>query len=279
MSGEWKEIDVDGTGRCTMPFRVYDGSSQGKNAPVVLYFSGGAFLDRDRNEESPVARAFADSGAVVVEADYAQPSESVFPKALECAFAALRCLSGKRKEYGGKRSPLIVAGEEAGGNLAAGVALKARDQMPNEIDGQILLSPLIDPLMATASFREADETGMRERWTEGWNHYLGSGGGFCHPYAAPGHCSRLSGVAPALILTSQDDPLRDEAACYAARLAAAGVKVTSRVLPACRGWTKIYDAQTRCGCVPPGELRTEFELFIEGLDNRASCFKRHDRPD
>ncbi len=189
MNGEWKDMDVDGTGRCTMPFRVYDGSAQGKNAPVVLYFGGGAFLDRERNDESPVARAFAESGAVVVEADYARPSESVFPKALECAFAALRCLSGKRKQYGGRRSPLLVAGEEAGGNLAAGVALKARDQMPNEIDGQILLSPLIDPLMATASFREAEESGMRERWTEGWNHYLGSGGGFCHPYAAPGHCS------------------------------------------------------------------------------------------
>lgn len=272
MGSEWKEMEVDGANRRSMPFRIYDGSSESKKAPVVLYFGGGAFLDKGRNEESPIARVFANSGAVVIEADYAGPSENVFPKALEFAFDALRCLSAKRKAYGGRRSLLLVAGEEAGGNVAAGVALKARDQMPNEIDGQILLSPLIDPLMATVSFREAQETGMRDRWTEGWSHYLGSGGGYCHPYAAPSHCSRLSGVAPALILTSQDDPLRDEAAEYAARLAAAGVKVRNRVLPACQGWTQIYDAEATAGCVPPAELRTEFENFVEGLENRTFCF-------
>ncbi|WP_307235069.1 alpha/beta hydrolase fold domain-containing protein [Pararhizobium capsulatum] len=272
MGSEWKDMEVDGATKRSMPFRIYDGSMQGKKSPVVLYFGGGSFLDKDRNEESPIARVFANSGALVIEADYAQPSENVFPKALEFAFAALRCLSSKRKQYGGRRSLLLVAGEEAGGNVAAGVALKARDQMPNEIDGQILLSPLIDPLMATASFREAEATGMRDRWTEGWSHYLGSGGGYCHPYAAPGHCSRLSGVAPALILTSQDDPLRDEAADYAARLVAAGVEVTSRVLPACQGWTQIYDAGAMAGCVPPDALRAEFEGFIEGLENRTSCF-------
>ena len=263
MGSEWKEMELDGAARRTIPFRIYDGSKEGKKAPVVLYFGGGSFLDKGRDEESPIARVFASSGAVVIEADYAQPSENVFPKALEFAFAALRCVSTKRR--GGRRPLLLVAGAEAGGNVAAGVALKARDQMPDEIDGQILLSPLIDPLMATASFREAEETGMRDRWTEGWNRYLGSAGGFCHPYAAPCHCSRLSGVAPALILTSEDDPLRDEAAGYAARLAAAGVTVKSRVLPASRGWTHIYDGQATARCVPPDELRVEFETFLEGL--------------
>ncbi|KQV38364.1 MULTISPECIES: alpha/beta hydrolase [unclassified Rhizobium] len=270
MSSEWKEMEVDGATHRTMPIRIYDGSKEARKAPVVLYFGCGSFLDKSRDEESPIARVFANSGAVVIEADYSQPSENVFPMALEFAFAALRCVSTKRKV--GRRPLLFVAGAEAGGNVAAGVALKARDQMPNEIDGQILLSPLVDPLMATASFREAEDTGMRDRWTDGWNHYLGSSGGFCHPYAAPCHCSRLSGVAPALILTSEDDPLRDEAAGYAARLAAAGVKVKNRVLPACRGWTQIYDGQATAGCVPPDELRAEFENFVEGLENRTFCF-------
>lgn len=270
MNSEWRDMEVDGAAERYMPIRIYDSATRTKAPPLVLYFSGGAFLDRDRNGESPIARSFANSGAVVVEADYAKPSENVFPKALEFAFSALRCLSGKRKQFGSQRSLLLVAGEEAGGNLAAGVALKARDQMPGEIDGQILLSPLIDPLMATASFREADGAGMRERWTEGWNHYLGSGGGYCHPYAAPGHCSRLSGVAPALILTSADDPLRDEAAGYAARLSAAGVRVKSRILPACRGWTQIYGADRAEGCAPPDDLRREFEDFIGELQSRTS---------
>ncbi|MCF3640413.1 alpha/beta hydrolase [Rhizobium sp. TRM95111] len=254
-----------------MPVRVYESANCGKTPPLVLYFSGGSFLDKDRNGESPIARAFALSGAIVVEADYAKPSGNAFPKALEYAFAALRCLCGKRKQFGGQRSLILVAGEEAGGNVAAGVALKARDQMPGEIDGQILLSPLIDPLMATASFREAGEAGMRDRWTEGWSHYLGSGGGYCHPYAAPMHCSRLAGVAPALILTSQDDPLRDEAASYAERLRAAGVKVRNQVLPPCTGWTQIYNAETTAGCEPPDELRREFQGFVEGLETRTFC--------
>jgi acetyl esterase/lipase len=107
---------------------------------------------------------------------------------------------------------------------------------------------------------------MAERWIEGWNHYLGSAGGCCHPYAAPGHCSRLSGTAPALILTSEDDPLRDEATGYAARLVAAGVKVRKSVLPASSGWTRIYQPEGRGDCAPPEELRTEFENFVQGLE-------------
>lgn len=269
MVSEWRDMEVDGRAHRTMPIRLYDAPTRGKSPPLVLYFRGGAFLERDRNGESPIAKCFAGAGAVVVEADYATPSDSAFPAALEYGFAALQCLSGKRKNFGSQRSLLIVAGEEAGGNVAAAVALKARDQMPDELDGQILLSPLIDPLMATPSFREADGAGMLERWTEGWNHYLGSTGGCCHPYAAPGHCSRLSGTAPTLILTSEDDPLRDEAANFAARLEAAGVRVRKRVVSGCRGWTQIYTGQGRLQCQPPAELTTEFEQFVQDLQNKS----------
>lgn len=267
MVSEWRDMEVDGRAHRSMPIRIYDGPERGKTPPLVLYFGGGAFLARDRSRESPVARCLADAGAIVVEADYATPSGNVFPGVLEYAFSALHCLSGKRKQFGAQRSLVLVAGEEAGGNVAAAVALKARDQMAGEIDGQILLSPLIDPLMATPSFGEAEDAGMLERWTEGWNHYLGSTGGCCHPYAAPVHCSRLSGSAPALIMTSADDPLRDEAANYAARLEAAGVSVRKRVFPACGGWTRIYNAEATSGCQAPDELRAEFESFIQDLTN------------
>lgn len=275
MASEWREMEVDGRSHRTMSVRIYDAPGRGKAPPLVLYLGGGSFLEDERGAESPIARCFAGAGAVVVEADYAAPSGNAFPEALEYAFAALRCLSGKRRHFGSQRSSLLVAGVEAGGNVAAAVALKARDyQMAGEIDGQILLSPLIDPLMATPSFREAGGVGMLERWTEGWNHYLGATGGCCHPYAAPGHCSRLAGVAPALIVTSADDPLRDEAANYAARLQTAGVAVRQCVLPACQGWTQIYGNRPTAQCEPPAALREEFGTFVRDLESGTFCHLR-----
>jgi len=241
MSVQWENIAFDKAAKPPVPMRIYEGKAKTKAPPLVLYLRGGAFLDEGRSDnERPIGKALAETGAVVLEADYSSVSHNMFPKAMECAFMALNCLSSRRKQFGSAKSPLFIAGDEAGGNVAAGVALKARDQMPGELTGQILLSPMIDPMMTSQSFRKADEIGMGERWAEGWSHYLGSHCGFQHPYAAPCLCSRLSGVAPALVVTSEDDPLRDEAVGYAERLQASGVLVRKKVFPASCGWTGIY---------------------------------------
>ena len=224
--------------------RLYDGAVTGKIPPVVLYLRGRAFLDKDRGEvERPIAKAMAESGAVVLEADYGTISHNIFPKAMECAFQALAYIAGRRREFGASvKSPLFVAGDEAGGNVAAGVALKARDLLPGELKGQMLFSPMIDPQMATASFRTADSLGMREAWSDGWSRYIGSF--FQHPYAAPCLCSRLAKVAPALIITSKDDPLHDEVLNYSERLKASDVTVIQHVFPAESGWTSVYKEGT-----------------------------------
>ncbi|WP_117192610.1 alpha/beta hydrolase [Rhizobium terrae] len=241
MSVQWENIKFDQVAKPPVPMRLYEGAAKSKAPPLVLYLRGGAFLNEGRNEpERPIGKALAEAGAVVLEADYSSVSRNLFPQTMECAFMALHCLAGRRKQFGSAKSRIFVAGDEAGGNIAAGIALKARDQMPGELSGQILLSPMIDPMMATASFRKADKIGMGERWAEGWSHYLGSHCGFQHPYAAPCLCSRLSGVAPALVVTSEDDPLHDEAVAYAERLAASGVRVTQKIFPAGCGWTGIY---------------------------------------
>ncbi len=240
MTVQWENIAFDRSVKPPVPMRLYDGAARGKAPPLVLYLRGGAFLEQGRAEpERPIGKALAETGAVVLEADYSSVSHNVFPQAMECAFLALNCLDGRRKQFGSVKSQLFVAGDEAGGNVAAGVALKARDQMPGQLSGQILLSPMIDPRMATSSFRAADES-MGQRWAEGWSHYLRSACGLQHPYAAPSLCSRLTGVAPALIVTSEDDPLRDEVIGYAKRLAEAGVSVRRKVFPAGCGWTGIY---------------------------------------
>lgn len=263
MTTQWENITFDMSAASPVPMRIYEGAKTCKVPPIVLYLRGRAFLNEDRGElERPIAKALAETGAVVLEADYAGASQNMFPKAMECAFMALSCIASRKKQFASARSPLFVAGDEAGGNVAAGVALKARDLLPGELKGQLLFSPMIDPQMTTASFRMADGVGMRERWSDGWSHYLGSHLGFQHPYAAPCLCSRLSGVAPALIVTSDDDPLHDEVISYADRLKENGVSVRQHVFSADCGWTSVYREGT--GNWLPS-LCSEFTGFVEGL--------------
>lgn len=241
MKAEWQDMELEGAAGGPVPVRVYKGASRERTPPLVLYLGASAFESDTRPEaERPVARALADQGAVVLEADYGGPSGNTFPQAMEFAFRALAGLHAERKRFGGARSRLFIAGEEAGGTVAAGVALKARDQMPGQLGGQMLLSPMIDPLMASTSMRRADEIGMRKRWSDGWRHYLRDACSTYHPYASPCLCSRLNGVAPALIMTAEDDPLRDETLAYSARLAGSGVDVVQETVAAGRGWTDLF---------------------------------------
>ncbi|MDI7862086.1 alpha/beta hydrolase [Rhizobiaceae bacterium n13] len=269
MEKRWKDKVLDNLPEGPVVARVYEGADCRAAPPIVLYLHGGAFADIKGDGEHPVARALADAGSIVVAPDYRKASEPAFPNALERAFSVLRYLNGKRKLFGAARSPLFVAGEEAGGNVAAAAALKARDAIPGDLDGQILLSPLLDPSMGTASFRDAEQIGMRQRWSEGWNTYLGFGGGVCHPYAAPCYCSRLAGLAPALVMTAADDPLRDEAVGYCSRLEKAGVFVRRHVLPIGTGWPLMYggccDGDTRW----LEEIRDQFALFLQTLKART----------
>ncbi|MGV8989470.1 MAG: alpha/beta hydrolase fold domain-containing protein [Cypionkella sp.] len=245
--------------------RVYQGADYAEGPPVLLYFHGGAFLQSGLIE-CPVARALATTGAIVVVPDYNAPLGGVFPKPLEVGFAIFSYLAKKRAGLGDRKSLLLIGGEEAGGNIAAAIAFKARDHFANELDGQALLSPLLDPFMGSASFRTADAIGMRQRWAEGWSHYLS--GGVCHPYAAPCMCSRLAGVAPALVLSAEDDPLLDEAKLYADRLKSAGIKVHQHVLPAGTGWPSIYGAACSAQSRWQDTVCDQFSDFVRDISTQ-----------
>jgi acetyl esterase len=267
MTALWKDVVLEGVADGPVTVRVGHGDVDKKTAPLVLYMHGSSFLDAASEGDGgrPVAQCLADAGAIVVTTDCGVVAGSTFPKGLERGFAILDYLSRKRTLLGAKKSLLFVAGEEAGGNVAAGLALKARDHMPGMLDGQILISPLLDPFMGTRSFRKAEAIGMRERWTEGWNRYLGFLGGVCHPYAAPRYCSRLTGVAPALVLTAEDDPLRDEGLEYASRLAQAGVAVHQQVLPAGTGWPSIYGGRSNDAPRWQEQVGQSFRSFVEDM--------------
>ncbi|POF31010.1 alpha/beta hydrolase fold domain-containing protein [Roseibium marinum] len=257
-----KELTLDKVAIGPVAVRVYEGSANTADAPVLVFFHGGAFTGT-LPERSIFSETAAQAGAIVVLPDYNAPLGGVFPKPLETGFSIFSRLAQKRAGLGNRKSKLLVGGVEAGANVAAAVALKARDHYADELDGQILLSPLLDPYMASASMREAEALGMRECWSEGWSHYLS--GGVCHPYAAPCTCSRLSGVAPALVLTSGDDPLRDETLGYAAALKAAGVDVHQHVLPAGTGWPSIYGAKSDDTASWQASAARQFTDFVDSL--------------
>ena len=228
------------------PTRLYRGNRLLSPPPVVLHLHGGGFSVNCTGTGERVAKALATAGAVVISPEYSSACLKPFPAALDVAYGMLTSMRARCPELAGKKSMLFIAGEEAGGNLAAGVALMARDRYLSELKGQILLSPMLDPCQATASFRKYCPQNEVQSIAEGWEKYLGECGGFTHPYAAPAHCSRLSDLVPALIVTSEECALRDEAQTYAERLQKAGVKVQSRTLPGRAGWipaNKIADGE------------------------------------
>lgn len=243
------DLMIELPGREPVGARVYGQRAKGDVAPLVLHFHGGTFvcggLDNGRN----VARLLAGAGAVVVSLAYPLAPQSPFPEPIEVGYAALEWLYKQRTKLGGKGSQVYLAGEEAGGNLAAAVALIARDRAHPPIAGQILLSPMLDPCAGTASLRNATNDAAECRWASGWEKYLSCPSNAMHPYAVPSGSLRLSALAPALVLVGADDAMHDEAMTFANRLRAAGIEVTSSVLPSAANWPKaLYDTENT-GCV------------------------------
>ncbi|MET0277533.1 MAG: alpha/beta hydrolase, partial [Pseudorhodoplanes sp.] len=216
--------------------RVYRPAVVGPNAPAVLHLHSGSFFAGSLDNGRTVATLLAEAGAVVTAVDYPLAPEHPFPKALATAFEVLSVIARSQAASAGKAARLYVAGEEAGGNLAAALALMARDQKSPVLSGQILLSPMLDPCLATRSVRAAKAGPSGCQWADGWHRYLGSAARAAHPYASPIGSSRLAGVAPALLITAEDDLLRDETLSYARKLEESGVAVHRHLLPAPTGW-------------------------------------------
>ncbi|MGQ2979114.1 MAG: alpha/beta hydrolase [Polaromonas sp.] len=222
--------------------RVYGRHPEGATeaAPLVLHFHGGAFVAGSLDQGACIAGLLAEAGAVVISVDYPLAPAHPFPQAVETGYAALIWAWKARHKLAGRNAPLLIAGEEAGGNLAAAITLMARDQDAPRLAGQILLSPMLDACMATASLRDAHAGPVGCTWADGWHQYLPRLEDAAHPYATPGSAFRLSGLPPTLLITAGDDPLRDEAQAYAQRLRAAGIFVQEAVLPEPTGWPGNY---------------------------------------
>jgi acetyl esterase len=260
MSAQWTEQRLECSRFAPIRVRVHRNDSGGRATPLVLHLHGGAFTAGSVETGAAVAELLVEAGANVVSVDYPMAPANPFPCALEGAFEML--LWAYKNCPAAKNGPTFVAGEEAGGNLAAGLALMARDQRMPPLAGQILLSPMLDPCMATKSIRAAEAGPVGCKWADGWHSYLGSADKASHPYAAPLGASRLAGLAPALVVTAEDDPMHDESLSYARRLRECGVFVEQRVLSAPTGWPDSLQRPLVPDIAWATQLRTLFKEFF-----------------
>lgn len=237
--------------------RLYTAGAQANTAALVLHLHGGTFNAGSLEQGEAVATVLAEAGAIVFSLAYPLAPGQRFPRTPETIYAALELFSRGRTQLVGRKAPLYVAGEEAGGNFAAVMAMMARDRGGPALAGQILFSPMLDAGLATASLRQAQAGPVGCRWADGWRDYLGSPDKADHPYAAPLQASRLAGLSPALLVRAGDDPMRDEAFQYAERLRQAGVMVRHHVQGGPTRWPQAYadgPAPDSCLCRIGGEI-------------------------
>jgi acetyl esterase len=211
-----------------IPVRLYTPSGRGP-FPVVVYFHGGGWVIGDIDTHDALCRSLANAaGCQVANVGYRLAPEHKYPAAAEDSYAATRWIAENAAALGADGARIAVAGDSAGGNLAAAVALMARDRGGPRLAFQLLVYPITDHSYDTPSYRENAEGYLLTRdimvWF--WDCYLASPEEGRQPYASPLQAPSLSGLPPAMVITAEYDPLRDEGEAYARRLDEAGVPVT-----------------------------------------------------
>jgi acetyl esterase len=203
-------------------------------APCLVFFHGGGWVIGDLDSHDVVCRTLADEGQLIVIAiDYRRAPEHKFPAAVDDAITATKWIAGHAKQLGIDASRLTVGGDSAGGNLAAVVAISARDGNGPAIAGQVLIYPATDFAMTHPSHREPETSVLLTHTVIRWfrDHYLKGPSDIDDWRASPARASTLAGLPPTYVLTAGADPLRDEGDDYARRLKEAGVPVTYRTFP------------------------------------------------
>jgi len=212
-----------------VPLRVY-ATDAGGLRPALVYFHGGGFVFGNIDTHDAMCRAIAKaSGAVVISVDYRLAPEHKFPAAVEDSCAATIWIAQNAAPLGIDPRCISVGGDSAGGNLAIVVAVRCRDAGGPALASQVLIYPVTDlSSFETDSHRDFADGYFLTRAAMNWftGHYLPSAVLARHPEVSPLLAPDLSGLPPALIVTAEFDPLRDEGESYAQRLRQAGVPAT-----------------------------------------------------
>lgn len=224
--------DIDGAGG-KLGLRIYTPFGNGP-FPLMVFFHGSGFVICSLDTHDAMCRNLCvGSGCVVVSVDYRLAPEHRFPAAPDDCLAATRWAAEHAAEIDADSKRIVVAGDSAGGCLATVTAMRIRDEGGPALAAQLLIYPVTDyydsgsPSMA----ENADGYGLgRLGMIWFWNHYLSDPSHGAHPFASPYRAGSLAGLPPALVISAEYDPLRDEAEYYARRLRDEGVQVE------CKRW-------------------------------------------
>ncbi|UOE57424.1 alpha/beta hydrolase [Bacillus sp. CMF12] len=245
-----------------IPVRIYTPKGEGP-FPALVYYHGGGWVIGDLETVEVPCRLLTNlANCVVISVNYRLAPEHKFPAAADDSYAAVKWVAENAASIGVDPSRIAVGGDSAGGNLAAVVALMARDKGEISLAYQMLIYPVTNHSYATESYTENADgyllTKDSMEWF--WNHYLLNEEDGKNPYASPLQAKDLSGLPPALVLTGEFDPLRDEGEAYAERLKEAGVQVE----------TKRYDGMIHGFFWMPGVL----EQGRKSIEQAADALKR-----
>nr|WP_155456326.1 alpha/beta hydrolase [Massilia eburnea] len=263
-----RELEVRGA-QGPLAARLYlAGNPSAKRDALIVFFHGGGFVAGDLEEADEFLRHLVtcNPGHVILATNYTLAAVSPFPAAVEDAHAVLAWAKKNKSKLAWSGKQLLTAGIEAGANLAAVSALMARDRGGPALAGQILIMPMLDPGLSTCSMRELpncpDKMQVANTCAAAYRGYLPNAADRAHPYASPLQSSRLKNLPPALILSAEDDPLRDEAEQYGAKLIACGVKTTVRRMPP----APLQEPGARNECACRGFALKEMASFISAID-------------
>jgi acetyl esterase len=220
-----REQTIDGPGG---PLRIRIFVPRGTGPfPLLVFFHGSGFVLCSLDTHDGMCRNLcAGAGCVVASVDYRLAPEHKFPAGIDDCLHATRWAAAHTAELGADPMRVAVAGDSAGANMAAVTALRLRDEGGPALCGQLLLYPVTDyHTPGTPSYEEnAEGYGLtRDTMKWFWAHYLKDASEGEHPYASPLRAADLSGLPPALLITAEYDPLRDEGEFYAEKLRTAGV--------------------------------------------------------
>src|SRR5205085_4334382 len=222
-----RERTIDAAGG-PLRIRIYTPHGTGP-FPLLVFFHGSGFVLCSLDTHDGMCRNLcAGSSCVVTSVDYRLAPEHKFPAGIEDCLYATRWAAAHAAELGADARRVAVAGDSAGGNMAAVIAIRLRDEGGPALCGQLLLYPVTDyHTPGTPSYEEnAEGYGLtRDTMKWFWNHYLSDPSEGTHPHASPLRARNLSRLPPALVVTAEYDPLRDEGELYAEKLRAAGVPI------------------------------------------------------
>ena len=219
--------------QCDIPVRVYAPAGDGP-FPVTMYFHGGGFVIGDLDSHDNVCRSLVNrANCIIVSVDYRMGPEHKFPAAVVDAYDATAWVANHAGEIGGDPGRVAVCGDSAGGNLATVTALQARNRKGPNLKFQALIYPVTDATNSLPSYEENGEGYLLTKDTMQWfiRHYIGEDQDKKHPYLSPLFEKDLSGLPPALVITAEFDPLRDDGVEYAKRLEEAGVPTKHTLYP------------------------------------------------